>query len=177
MRRLLPSSMPNCQMTKADKRQWLQSGLVVAAVTAGLDQTSKWAVMHLLDLEILRRLELLPFLDFAFVWINGISYGLFSSGSAMAKWLLTAITLAITAYLVRAMMTTQGRITRLGYALIIGGALGNLIDRIIHGAVVDFISLHYAGYYWYVFNLADIWISLGVALLVWGFWREKEPES
>ena len=133
-------------------------------------------VMHLLDLEILRRLELLPFLDFAFVWNNGISYGLFSSGSAMAKWLLTAITLAITAYLVRAMMTTQGRITRLGYALIIGGALGNLIDRIIHGAVVDFISLHYAGYYWYVFNLADIWISLGVALLVWGFWREKEPE-
>ena len=75
------------------------------------------------------------------------------------------------------MITTPGPLTRLGYALIIGGALGNLADRIIHGAVVDFVSLHYAGYYWYVFNLADIWISLGVVLLIWGFWREPAPEA
>ena len=91
-------------------------------------------------------------------------------------WLLIGLTLAVTAYLARAMMTTPVPITRLGYALIIGGALGNMADRIIHGAVVDFVSLHYAGYYWYVFNLADIWISLGVVLLVWGFWREPTPK-
>ena len=94
-----------------------------------------------------------------------------------ARWLLIGLTLAVTAYLARAMMTTPGPLTRLGYALIIGGALGNLADRIIHGAVVDFVSLHYAGYYWYVFNLADIWISLGVVLLVWGFWREPTPQA
>ena len=155
----------------------LQSGLALAAVAAGLDQTSKWAIMRLLDLEALRRVEILPFLDFAFVWNYGISYGLFSSGSEVARWLLIGLTLAVTVYLARTMMTTHGPFTRLGYALIIGGALGNLVDRIIHGAVVDFISAHYAGYYWYVFNLADIWISLGVVLLIWGFWREPAPEA
>ena len=155
----------------------LQSGLTLAAITAGLDQTSKWAIMHILDLETLRRVEILPFLDFAFIWNYGISYGLFSSGSEVARWLLIGLTLAVTAYLARAMITTHGPLTRLGYGLIIGGALGNLADRIIHGAVVDFISLHYAGYYWYVFNLADIWISFGVVLLLWGFWREPAPDA
>ena len=155
----------------------LQSGLTLAAITAGLDQTSKWAIMHILDLETLRRVEILPFLDFAFIWNYGISYGLFSSGSEVARWLLIGLTLAVTAYLARAMITTHGPLTRLGYGLIIGGALGNLADRIIHGAVVDFISLHYAGYYWYVFNLADIWISFGVVLLLWGFWREPAPDT
>ena len=155
----------------------LQSGLTLAAITAGLDQTSKWAIMHILDLETLRRVEILPFLDFAFIWNYGISYGLFSSGSEVARWLLIGLTLAVTAYLARAMITTHGPLTRLGYGLIIGGALGNLADRIIHGAVVDFISLHYTGYYWYVFNLADIWISFGVVLLLWGFWREPAPDA
>ena len=155
----------------------LQSGLTLAAITAGLDQTSKWAIMHILDLETLRRVEILPFLDFAFIWNYGISYGLFSSGSEVARWLLIGLTLAVTAYLARAMVTTHGPLTRLAYGLIIGGALGNLADRIIHGAVVDFISLHYAGYYWYVFNLADIWISFGVVLLLWGFWREPAPDA
>ena len=155
----------------------LQSGPTLAAITAGLDQTSKWAIMHILDLETLRRVEILPFLDFAFIWNYGISYGLFSSGSEVARWLLIGLTLAVTAYLARAMITTHGPLTRLGYGLIIGGALGNLADRIIHGAVVDFISLHYDGYYWYVFNLADIWISFGVVLLLWGFWREPAPDA
>ena len=169
---LSPSSMQAPEL-----RSRLQNGLALAAVTAGLDQTSKWAIMHILDLETLRRVEILPFLDFAFIWNYGISYGLFSSGSETARWLLIGLTLAVTAYLARAMMTTLGPLTRLGYALIIGGALGNMADRIIHGAVVDFVSLHYAGYYWYVFNLADIWISLGVVLLVWGFWREPAPDA
>ena len=169
---LSPSSM---QAHEPSSR--LQSGLTLAAITAGLDQTSKWAIMHILDLETLRRVEILPFLDFAFIWNYGISYGLFSSGSEVARWLLIGLTLAVTAYLARAMITTHGPLTRLGYGLIIGGALGNLADRIIHGAVVDFISLHYAGYYWYVFNLADIWISFGVVLLLWGFWREPAPDA
>ena len=164
-------------MQAPEPRSRLQNGLALAAVAAGLDQTSKWAIMHILDLRTLRRVEILPFLDFAFIWNYGISYGLFSSGHDAARWLLIGLTLAVTGYLTRAMMTTHGSLTRLGYGLIIGGALGNLADRIIHGAVVDFVSLHYAGYYWYVFNLADIWISLGVVFLFLGFCRELEPEA
>jgi signal peptidase II len=56
--------------------------------------------------------------------------------------------------------------TSMAYGLIIGGAVGNLVDRLLHGAVVDFISFHAAGYYWYVFNIADIWITFGVGLLI-----------
>ena len=169
---LSPSSM---QVHEPSSR--VQSGLTIAAIAAGLDQTSKWAIMRILDLETLRRVEILPFLDFAFIWNYGISYGLFSSGSEVARWLLIGLTLAVTTYLARAIMAAYGPLTRLGYGLIIGGALGNLADRIIHGAVVDFISLHYAGYYWYVFNLADIWITFGVVLLLWGFWREPAPDA
>ena len=172
----MPPRLPS-SMQAPELRFRLHNGLAFAAVAVGLDQLSKWAIMHILDLETLRRIEILPFLDFAFIWNYGISYGFFSSGSEEARWLLIGLTMAVTAYLARAMMTTPGPLTRLGYALIIGGALGNLADRIIHGAVVDFVSLHYGGYYWYVFNLADIWISLGVVFLVWGFWREPAPEA
>ena len=116
-------------MQAPEPRSRLQNGLALAAVTAGFDQTSKWAIMHILDLETLRRIAILPFLDFAFIWNYGISYGLFSSGSEAARWLLISLTLGVTVYLARAMMTTPGPFTRLGYALIIGGALGNLADR------------------------------------------------
>ncbi len=71
--------------------------MALAAVSAGLDQTSKWAIMHILDLETWRCAEILPFLDFAFIWNYGISYGLFSSGSEEARWLLIGLTLAVTA--------------------------------------------------------------------------------
>ena len=90
-------------MQAPEPRSRLQNGLALAAVTAGLDQTSKWAIMHILDLETLRRIEILPFLDFAFIWNYGISYGLFSSGSEAARWLLISLTLGVTVYLAHAM--------------------------------------------------------------------------
>ncbi|MEC8095374.1 MAG: signal peptidase II, partial [Pseudomonadota bacterium] len=93
-------------MQAPEPRSRMQTGLALATVTAGLDQTSKWAIMHILDLETLRRVEILPFLDFAFIWNYGISYGLFNSGSDAARWLLIGLTLAITGYFARAMLTT-----------------------------------------------------------------------
>jgi signal peptidase II len=65
----------------------------------------------------------------------------------------------------------------LAYGLIIGGAAGNLVDRLVHGAVVDFISLHAAGYYWYVFNVADIAITLGVAALFFDMFTGEKSDS
>ena len=99
-------------MQASRPRSRLQNGLALAAVAAGLDQTSKWAIIHILDLETLRRIEILPFLDFAFIWNYGISFGFFSSGSEAARWLLTGLTLAVTAYLAHAIMTTHGPLAR-----------------------------------------------------------------
>jgi signal peptidase II len=76
-------------------------------------------------------------------------------------------------------MLKAGETARVGmaYALLAGGALGNLVDRLWYGAVVDFVSLHWDGYYWYVFNLADVWISLAVALLLLDLIRpQKTPD-
>ncbi len=101
---LSPSSMQ-----APEPRYRLQNGLALAAVTAGLDQTSKWAIMQILDLKILRRVEILPFLDFAFIWNYGISYGLFSSSSETARWLLIGLTLAVTAYLARLTVSFTAR--------------------------------------------------------------------
>ena len=111
-------------------------------------------------------LQVSPFLDFVLVWNTGISYGLFSGNGRTGQLVMVALTLLICLFFVWMLSEAKTRLGASGMALIIGGALGNVIDRIIHGAVVDFISLHYRDYYWYVFNLADIWITVGCILVL-----------
>ena len=148
----------------------LNFGLIVALLAAGLDQTSKWAVVHFFALPLGQPHFVLPFWDMTFIWNRGVSYGLLDTASDMGRWLLVGLTISIIGLLIWWLHKAQNRTEQLAFGLIIGGALGNLVDRILYGAVVDFISLHMAGYYWYVFNIADIWISFGVVmLLVVGF--------
>lgn len=138
--------------------------LVLGAITAGLDQTSKWLILFVLQLQVGETYSLLPFLDITLLWNRGISYGLFDA--ANAQLVLIALTSAVIGLFIFMARRLTAPLMRVSYGLIIGGAMGNLVDRIVHGAVVDFISPHAAGYYWYVFNFADIAISLGVALLL-----------
>lgn len=152
----------------------MRAGLTAAMVTAGLDQTSKWAVVHFFALLPGQAQPVLPFLDITFIWNRGISYGLLATDSELGRWLLVVMTLAICGFLAWSMRHAETALAQLGYGLIIGGALGNLVDRLVYGAVVDFISLHAAGYYWYVFNLADVWISFGVVALLIDVWRTRE---
>ena len=106
------------------------------------------------------------FMDFTLVYNRGISYGLLAQDSTIARLILIAITLLIVTILLWQMRRETHHLTIIAFGLIIGGAIGNVIDRIAHGAVIDFISLHAFNYYWYVFNIADIWITFGVAMLV-----------
>jgi signal peptidase II len=144
--------------------------LIVCAIFVA-DQATKHAVLYGLDFisyaEGSRRIQILPFFDLVLVWNRGISYGLLQAGSDFERWLLVVVSILLTGIL--AWWRTQVTEPRLALAIamIIGGALGNVVDRVLYGAVADFVLLHAFGYNWYVFNLADTAIVLGVALMAW----------
>ena len=148
-----------------------RQALSFALVLAGIDQTLKWLVVFGLGYQTGESHALLPFLDIRLLWNPGISYGLFDASGATGQWLLFGLGSLITLGFIWALGTAPTRLASVAYGLIIGGAIGNLVDRLLHGAVIDFISLHAAGYYWYVFNIADIWITLGVGLLIMDIFR------
>jgi signal peptidase II len=149
----------------------VSSATTLAAIMAGLDLTSKWLIVSFFGFETGRAVAVLPFLDFTLIWNSGISYGLFSEQGETGRYMLIGATVVIIGFIGWTVRSVETRLGVAGYGLILGGALGNLVDRLVHGAVVDFISLHAAGFYWYVFNLADVWICLGVALLLLDFWK------
>jgi signal peptidase II len=136
--------------------------LVVALFAA--DQATKLWVLHGVDFSR-GPVPVLPFMDITLVWNRGISYGLFQQDGA-GRWLLVALTGAAAAGLSVWLWRARAPLVRLGLAMVIGGALGNLVDRVAYGAVVDFVHLHHAGFSWYVFNVADAAIVIGVAILL-----------
>lgn len=150
-------------MTPKPSKIWLIA-IVLASIL--IDQISKFAILMAFDGVEMSSVAVLPFLDFTLIWNSGISYGLLSDQSQLARFGLIGLSICIIGFLIYLLRSEHHPWLRVGYALIIGGAIGNVIDRVIHGAVVDFISLHGFGYYWYVFNLADIWITLGGAVVV-----------
>ena len=147
-------------------RRW---GWLIAAAALVLDQASKNLLIYGYDfgrLGPLARIVVLPFLDLVMVWNRGVSYGLLPAGGMTGTLLLTAFSLIAVAVL-SWWMARADRITlTAGLGLIIGGALGNVIDRILYGAVADFFHLHAFGRDWYVFNIADAAITIGVLMLL-----------
>ena len=132
-----------------------------------LDQLSKYLVVHSLDLANVGRIEVLPpFLVFRMAWNTGVNFGLLSG--ADMRWVLIAVALAITAAVLIWVGREGGnRWMQIGAGLLVGGALGNVIDRIIYGAVADFLNMSCCGIdNPYAFNLADAAIFLGAVLLV-----------
>ena len=143
-------------------------GSNVAVVTFIADQANKWWTLYVYDLPSKGRVEVLPFFDLVFVKNTGISYSLFDSSGQTWQYVLAsfavAASIALWVWLAQASTT---RILAWAFGLIIGGALGNGLDRILIGGVADFFSLHAAGFYWYVFNIADVAIVAGVVLLLY----------
>ena len=142
-------------------------GLIIGAAILGLDQLSKWWILTIFHLPERGMAIVLPFFNLAMVWNRGVSFGMFNSGGALGRWLLAIVALVVVGFLLVWLRQAGNRLMAVAIGLIVGGALGNLIDRVRFGAVVDFIELHAAGYAFYVFNVADAAISIGVALLIW----------
>jgi len=141
-------------------------GGIVALAVVCADQIAKAVVLSRSDLLAAHPEPLAPFLDLTLRWNRGISFSLFSRDSTSGQAALVALTLAATALLAWWLSRSRSGLPALGLGLIIGGALGNAIDRIVHGAVVDYLDLHAFGRHFFVFNLADAAINLGVALLI-----------
>ena len=140
-------------------------GLAVIAFIVVLDQLSKLWILHGLDLPSRESVNVLPFLNFTMVWNRSISMGL-PINELTGDWGLIALTAIIVLWLVRWLYKSSRMLEALALAVVIGGAVGNLIDRIVHGAVVDFVHLYGFGYHFYVFNVADAAITLGVVILL-----------
>lgn len=142
-------------------------GGLIALVGLIVDQAVKTWLLFDFDLAEKGRVVITPFFDLVLVWNRGISYGLFAADSQGQVWFLVAVKTAITLALIIWLVRNTDKLTAIALGLLIGGAIGNTIDRVLYGAVVDFASLHAFGYYWYVFNLADVWVVAGVALLLY----------
>ena len=140
-------------------------GAGTAALAFALDQATKWWVLaHLMDPP--RVIPVTPFFNLVLAWNRGVSFGLLSADHPATPWLLSSLALAVIAGLV--VWTTRDRRPGMAASIgfIVGGALGNVVDRLRHGAVTDFLDFHVAGYHWPAFNLADTAIFVGVALLL-----------
>ena len=139
-------------------------GLAVASVIVIADQVIKWWAIGALG-DDPHGVEILPFFNLVLVWNRGISFGMFGGG-ALPPWLLGAVALAVTLALVIWLRRVETRLLAATIGLVIGGALGNVIDRFRFGAVADFLDFHWGGYHWPAFNLADAAISIGVVILL-----------
>ena len=140
-------------------------GWALAGAVLVLDQITKVLILDLFSTS-LRAIEVLPFFNLVLAWNRGISFGMFGGLGDWGPWVLVVLALVISVVLARWMVKAENRLTLVSLALIIGGALGNVIDRIRFGAVVDFLDVHVLGYHWPAFNVADSAITVGAAILI-----------
>jgi signal peptidase II len=141
-------------------------GALAIIVVVALDRAAKIVVLSNFDATAATPISLTPFLDLALRWNRGISFSLFAAESAVGRWLLLALTLVVTALIALWLWRAHAPLVGLGLGAIIGGAIGNGYDRLVYGAVIDFLDLHAFGRHFFVFNLADAAINLGVLLLI-----------
>jgi len=139
---------------------------VLSLIAFVIDRVSKNEILSIFEEDNLERIFVNPFLDIFLVFNTGISYGLLGGESSFQKWLLIIVSVLIVAFLLIWMKDSTSRLVNISISFITGGALGNILDRILYGGVIDFISLHAYGYYWYIFNVADVFIVFGVILFL-----------
>ncbi len=140
--------------------------LALSAALVVCDQITKYVVVH--GMQLGSPLELLPFLSLTLTYNPGAAFSFLAGAGGWQRWFFVAV--AAVAAVVITMLIFRNRgdsLLCLALSLVLGGAVGNLIDRLVIGAVVDFVVLHWRGWSWPAFNLADSCISIGAVLLVW----------
>lgn len=153
----------------------LSTGLTVAAIAIILDQASKWWV--LLDLmNPPKTIEVTPFFNLVLVWNRGISFGMFSDEGNAGAWILSILALVIVGFLLNWLRKAETKFVAISLGLIIGGALGNVIDRTVHTAVVDFLDFYIGTFRWPAFNAADSFITIGAVLLIADSLFSRDPK-
>jgi signal peptidase II len=147
------------------RRRAFRLAWAVAALAVIADQATKTWIVHVV-MAPPRLITVTPFFNVVMVWNKGASFGFLNIGETWVPWLLSAIAVVVTVALVVWLRRTDRAWLAVGLGLIIGGALGNLIDRLVYGAVADFIQLYAGRFYWPAFNVADSAITVGVGLVL-----------
>lgn len=146
--------------------------LALAAMVAVLDQLTKQWVLD--SLHFGQAIPITPFFDLVLVFNRGAAFSFLADHSGWQRWFFTGLAVVICGWLLALMHRHRDeRLLPAAFALIIGGAIGNVVDRLIHGAVVDFLYFHAGRYGWPAFNLADAAITLGVGLMLWAQFRSN----
>jgi len=149
----------------------MRPGILAALAVIAIDQATKLWLLRVFDIVHNGAMKVTPFFDLVLVWNTGISYGWFQSESATGQVVLLAVKAVAVVVLAVWMARSRSRLATLALGLIIGGAIGNAIDRLAYGAVVDFALFHVQiggkPFNWYVFNVADVAIVAGVAALLY----------
>ena len=153
----------------------LYFGLAIAGLVIVVDQVSKIIVLSALG--PFQGVSVTPFLNLVVVLNTGISFGLFASEGELGRYLLVALALIVSIILMRWLASSTNRFICAALGMIIGGAFGNVIDRLVHKAVVDFLDFHLYGWHWPAFNVADSAITIGVALFVLASLLERYGRS
>ncbi|MTI00620.1 signal peptidase II [Roseibium sp. RKSG952] len=165
-------------MEQHQKRSWIWgrfSHQVLAIAIAGfvIDQAVKLWLLYGFKLGVNGPVDLTSFLEIVLVWNRGISYGLFQQYTEIGRLVLVGVTVIAACFLWVWGTRATNRLVAVSLGLIIGGAFGNGLDRLTHGAVVDFVHFHAGTFSWYVFNLADVWIVAGVIGLLYDSFQDS----
>ncbi|MXQ14404.1 signal peptidase II [Microvirga makkahensis] len=142
-------------------------GFSAALITLILDQATKLYTLFVYDLPLKEPVEFAPFINLIVVWNRGISYGLFQQDGDLGRWVLIVVSILASIGLSIWIRRTGAKLLATSLGLIVGGAIGNVIDRLAYGAVFDFIQFHVGDWSWYVFNVADAAIVAGVIGLLY----------
>ncbi len=144
-----------------------QMGWFIAVAVFVADQVSKWLILNLFQESTQPYYEITPFFNIVLAWNPGISFGMFGDIGDYGPTILIVLSLVISVALAVWLSKAETRISAWAFGAIIGGALGNVIDRYRFGAVTDFLDVHVLGYHWPAFNVADSAIVVGAGLVVW----------
>ena len=165
-------------MLKVNFKKILLNFTIVFAIFIS-DRLSKIYIIRIAELENVVDIYLAPYLNFYLIWNKGIAFGLFSFEEKLIYNVISIIILIISIIILGTIIKSDG-LKKYALISILGGALGNLFDRIYYSAVPDFIDLHFKGFHWFIFNVADIFITIGVICLIFDelyFYKKKNDTN
>lgn len=146
--------------------RYVALGLVALVATLAADQASKWWILHVIHLPEVGQIVLLPVLNLTMVWNRGVTFGMLNGLGAAGHYILAIVALGVVAALAVWLWRARTPLAAIALGAVAGGAIGNVIDRLRFGAVVDFIHAHIGDLSWYVFNVGDAAIVCGVIALM-----------
>ena len=157
------------------KKQFFLNFLIIFFIFF-LDRLSKIYILNIVENEGIVDITINPYLNIILVWNAGIGFGLFQLDQAFAYNLITILIFLINLIIIY-LLVYSDKLHKIFFSMILGGSLGNFFDRIYYSAVPDFIDLNYNGYHWFVFNVADIFITIGIFALIFSEIFKKKNEA